>query len=85
MALFAWYLAACVGLYVRRPPAGMQGGIGVACFAGVLGYLGAALFNDSVVCVAPVFWAVLGLGIRMNVEDNWRTRPRAEPPPGARS
>ncbi len=30
---------------------------GLACLAGVVGYLGAGLFNDSIVGVAPVAWA----------------------------
>jgi hypothetical protein len=31
-----------------------------------MGYLGAGVFNDSVVSVAPVFWVVLGAGMRQN-------------------
>jgi hypothetical protein len=68
MVLFGWYLAASARIYSRRPAAETRTGVGLACFVGVVGYLGAAVFNDSVVCVAPVFWVVLGLGIRMNVE-----------------
>jgi hypothetical protein len=64
-ALLAWYLSACVRRYVLRPVAGVRDGIGAACFAGVVGYLGAGMFNDSVVGVAPVFWVLLGLGMRM--------------------
>ena len=33
-------------------------------WSGVAGYLVAACFNDSVVSVAPVFWVLLGAGIR---------------------
>jgi O-Antigen ligase len=66
--LFLWYLVTsaqiCFGGYL--PDA--RHIVGLACFAGVAGYLGAGLFNDSIVGVAPVFWALLGLGIRLNVE-----------------
>lgn len=34
--------------------------------AAILSYCVAALFNDSVVSVAPVFWVLLGLGIAQN-------------------
>ena len=67
--LFGWYLAASARIYFRNPAGDMRTGVGVACFVGVVGYLGAAVFNDSVVSVAPVFWAILGLGVRMNVEN----------------
>lgn len=33
---------------------------------GVIGYLFAGLFNDSVISVAPVFWIVLGVGVALN-------------------
>ena len=68
MLLFGWYLATSAWIYFGPPDTDIRAGIGLACFVGVVGYLSAALFNDSVVCVAPVFWIVLGLGIRMNVE-----------------
>jgi O-Antigen ligase len=40
--------------------------IGLGCFAGVVGYLCAGTFNDSVVSVAPLFWILLGAGMRAN-------------------
>jgi hypothetical protein len=33
--------------------------------ASILGYLVAGLFNDSIVCVAPVFWGSLGMTVRL--------------------
>lgn len=33
---------------------------------GVIGYLFAGIFNDSVVSVAPVFWIVFGVGVALN-------------------
>lgn len=40
--------------------------IGVAYFVAVIGYLGAGVFNDSIVSVAPIFWILLGGGIATN-------------------
>jgi hypothetical protein len=68
LLLFGWYVAAGVRLQMRAPAEATNGGMSLACLVGVIGYLGASLFNDSVVSVAPVFWALLGVGIRMNLE-----------------
>lgn len=40
--------------------------LALALFAGVMTYLIIVFFNDSMVSVAPVFWAILGLGISLN-------------------
>jgi hypothetical protein len=37
-----------------------------ACLGGVTGYLVASLSTDSVISVAPLFWALLGLGFACN-------------------
>ncbi|WDC84980.1 O-antigen ligase family protein [Caloramator sp. mosi_1] len=39
---------------------------GLGIFLGVIGYLSAALFNDSIVSVAPIFWILYGVGIGLN-------------------
>jgi len=68
LALFAWYVVTSARVYWGRRVSDATGTMGAACFAGVVGYLVAGLFNDSTVAVAPVFWTILGLGIRMNVD-----------------
>jgi len=40
--------------------------IGLFIFLGVTAYLMAGMFNDSVVCVAPFFWILMGLGVGIN-------------------
>jgi hypothetical protein len=42
---------------------------GIALCLGVVGYLCAGMFNDSVVSVAPVFWIILGVGVAVNYEN----------------
>lgn len=39
---------------------------GIATCLGVIGYLAAGMFNDSIISVAPVFWIVLGVGFALN-------------------
>jgi len=60
-------LACGVRLYLRRPARGPLAGAGVGLFGAAAGYAVAALFNDSVVSVAPVFWTLLGLGAAVNL------------------
>ncbi|MFA9423264.1 MAG: O-antigen ligase family protein [Sedimentibacter sp.] len=40
--------------------------VGAASFLSITAYLVAALFNDSVISVAPLFWVMLGMGIGIN-------------------
>jgi hypothetical protein len=39
---------------------------GTGIFLGICGYLAAAVFNDSMVAIASVFWILLGLGFVCN-------------------
>ncbi|AOR24597.1 O-antigen ligase family protein [Clostridium taeniosporum] len=38
---------------------------GITCL-GIVGYLFAGMFNDSVISVAPMFWIILGVGVSLN-------------------
>lgn len=40
--------------------------IGAATSLGVIGYLFAGIFNDSIISVAPIFWVILGVGVALN-------------------
>ena len=40
--------------------------LGSAVLLAIIGYLGAGIFNDSVVPVAPIFWILLGTGMATN-------------------
>ena len=40
--------------------------MGAVTFLGIIGYLIASMFNDSVICVAPFFWVILGVGVSLN-------------------
>jgi len=42
--------------------------LGAACFVSIIGYLVAAVFNDHIVSVSPIFWLVLGIGININTK-----------------
>lgn len=63
-ALFGCYLWITGGsiLHKRSDEYGFEHKLQVSIFAAVVAYLLSALFTDSAVCVAPVFWILLGLG-----------------------
>lgn len=66
LALFLMYFINSVKIYFRNDFDNFTSIAGVGIFAAVCGYLGAGFFNDSIVSVAPVFWALLGMGIGVN-------------------
>lgn len=66
MALIAVYAVSSVRLYFVRPGKSPSAYFGAAIFIGICSYLAAGLFNDSVIAVAPVFWALLGMGFACN-------------------
>lgn len=53
-------------LYLLSKKAHAMRWVGTACIAAVFGYALAGFFNDSIVSVAPIFWAILGMGIGIN-------------------
>ncbi len=67
LSLFGMYTVQSFALYFnRRDYSDLFASTGLAIFAAFCGYAVAALFNDSVVSVAPVFWVLLGLGVACN-------------------
>lgn len=60
------YIVDSVKLYALKKDYDKTQLFGAATCLGVIGYLFAGIFNDSVVSVAPVFWIVLGVGIALN-------------------
>jgi len=66
LALFTMYIKKSCMIYYNRELKDFNSIAGLGIFVAVVGYLGAGLFNDSVVSVAPVFWILLGMGISIN-------------------
>ena len=56
----------CFRLYALKKNYRAEQIYGIAIMLGVVGYLAAGIFNDSVVSVAPVFWILLGTGVALN-------------------
>ena len=66
LVLVGVYIVDSLRLYAFRGFYENKEIIGIATLLGVVGYLGAGFFNDSVVSVAPIFWALLGTGMAIN-------------------
>jgi len=66
IALFGMYLVESFKIYINRTFTNMFDYIGVGLFASVTAYLVSGFFNDQIISVAPLFYAMLGLGIVVN-------------------
>lgn len=60
------YIADSIKLYALKTKFTESEIVGISTFLGVIGYLFAGIFNDSLISVAPVFWIVFGVGIAIN-------------------
>lgn len=66
LVMFGLYLTQSLKLYYRNAFEDFRSQVGVGIFLGVVGYLGAGMFNDAIVSIAPVFWVLLGIGFSLN-------------------
>lgn len=68
LGILGTYLIQSLKLYFNDAFCENYSVFGVSVLVAIIGYLGAAFFNDSVVSVAPVFWILLGVGISINLK-----------------
>lgn len=66
LTLFGYYFIQSIILQFRVSIDSELKSISLAILAGVIGYLVAAIFVDSTVHVAPLFWVLLGTGFAAN-------------------
>ncbi|BCZ49034.1 polymerase [Clostridium gelidum] len=66
MAIMLIYLVDSFKLYAFKEKYEKSQILGAVNSFGVIGYLFAGMFNDSVVSVSPVFWIILGVGVSLN-------------------
>lgn len=66
LAFFVIYFVDCIRLYWKENFDNFlsQAGIGI-CLA-TFGYMMTGFLNDMMVCVAPIFWCLMGLGLAVN-------------------
>jgi hypothetical protein len=66
LVLLFLYIGNALKYILRTKPDNEYRLISIGILTGILGYLVAGMFNDSIVSVAPVFWTLLGIGIVIN-------------------
>ena len=60
------YFIHCVGIYAKKVAVTPLRIIGISVMTGTLGYIICGLANDSTICVAPVYFGLLGVGFACN-------------------
>lgn len=60
------YIVESIRLYGFKSYYTSAEAMGIGSMLAVVGYLGAGIFNDSIISVAPIFWIILGTGIALN-------------------
>lgn len=63
---FVLYFIDCIRLYWKETYTSFLPQIGLGLCMATLGYMFTGFLNDSMVCVAPVFWCLIGLGLAVN-------------------
>ncbi len=66
LSIFGMYVLDSFKLFINRKFDSFKDYIGVGLFASVSAYLLSGFFNDQIMSVAPIFYAMLGLGIVVN-------------------
>ncbi|MGL5439580.1 MAG: O-antigen ligase family protein [Filifactoraceae bacterium] len=66
LVLNGMYIANSFKIYFKKEEYSFHDVFGIGIMLGIVGYLGAGMFNDSVVSVAPLYWCLLGIGIAVN-------------------
>ena len=66
LAFYIMYFVSSIKLYLKNEFKTYNSHVGVAVFIGSIGYMICGITNDSSVCVAPIFWTLLGVGIAVN-------------------
>jgi hypothetical protein len=66
LIFYAMYFVSSIRLYIRGRFTSLYAKVGLAVFIGTVAYMFTGLTNDSSITVAPVFWALMGVGIAVN-------------------
>lgn len=66
LIFYVWYFISSVRLYTRSKLDTYIKQVGAGIFIGTIGYMLMGISNDSSITVAPIFWALLGVGIAIN-------------------
>ena len=68
LVFYGMYFVTSVRLYIKGRFNSYYAQVGVAIFIGTISYMVTGLTNDSSITTAPVFWALIGMGIVANIK-----------------
>lgn len=68
LVFYLMYLIQCIKLYWKAKEDTYLSKLGAAIACASLGYMCVGIINDSIVCVAPLFWSLLGVGLAINAK-----------------
>ena len=68
LVFYLMYVVGSIRLYWKMEESNYLAKIGVAILCASVGYMVVAIINDSIVCVAPIYWALLGIGLAINAK-----------------
>lgn len=66
LVFFAIYAIQSLIIYFKNDYHSPIAIVGVALFMGIAAYMLGGVSNDSIICIAPVFWVIVGLGLLCN-------------------
>lgn len=66
LGIIILYLIDSFKLYVLKNKYNEKQIMGTILCLSIIGYLVTGIFNDSVICVAPIFWIMIGVGFAVN-------------------
>jgi hypothetical protein len=67
ISVWVLYIISSLKLYTKTIFDSLERIMGASCLVSIIGYLVAAMFNDHIVSVSPLFWIILGIGISINI------------------
>lgn len=68
LVFYLMYVVGSIRIYWKMEENNYLAKIGVAILCATIGYMVVAIINDSIVCVAPLYWALLGIGLAINAK-----------------
>lgn len=68
LVFYLMYFVGSIRLYWKMEDRSYLAKTGVAILCATIGYMVVAVINDSIVCVAPLYWALLGIGLAINAK-----------------
>jgi len=66
LIIFISYIATSIKIYFSNNIRSVYSTVSLGVFLGTTAYMVTAVFNDSIISVAPVFWIMLGIGHAVN-------------------